>query len=63
MKFPNTWEGGANFKKICLGNQKGKGRRNGKVIGSCDFFIFIFSLLGMAVTNAVFRKSSIEDLF
>ena len=55
--------GGANFKKICIRNQKRKGRGNVKVIGSCDFFIFIFSLLPMVVTNTVSRKSSLEDLF
>ena len=46
-----------------MGNQKEKGRENAKVIGSCDFFIFIFSLLAMMVTNTVFRKSCLEYLF
>ena len=27
------------------------------------FFIFIFSLLAIMVTNTVFRKSSLENLF
>ena len=54
--------GEANFKKICIRNQKRKGRGNVKVIGSCDFFIFIFSLLAMVVTNTVSRKFSL-DLF
>ena len=55
--------GRADYKKICIGNQKGEGRRNAKVIVSCDFFTFIFSLLTMMVTNTVFRKSNLEDLF
>ena len=54
---------GANFKNICMGNQKGEGRRNVKVIGSCDFFVFIFSLVAMMVLNFAFRKSSLEDFF
>ena len=40
-----------------------EGRGNAKAIGSCDFFIFIFPLLAMMVTNTVLRKSSLEDLF
>ena len=65
MKFMKNWAWGgrANFKKICIRNQKRKGRGNVKVIGSCDFFIFVFSLLPMVVTNTVSRKSSLEDLF
>ena len=35
-------------------NQKREGRGNAKVIGRCDFFIFIFSLLAVTVTNTVF---------
>ena len=46
-----------------MGNQKGESRGNAKVIMSCDFFVFIFSLLAMMVTNTVFRKSNLEDLF
>ena len=46
-----------------MGNQKGEGRGNVKVIGSCDFFIFVFSLLAMMVINFAFRKSSFEDFF
>ena len=46
-----------------MGNQKGEGRGNAKVIGDCDFFIFIFSLLAMMVTNPVFRKSRLEIVF
>ena len=51
----------SNLKKICVGNQKGEGRRDTKVIGR--FFIFNFSLLVMMVTDTVFRESSIENLF
>ena len=39
-----------------MGNQKGEGRGNTKAIESCDFFIFIFWLLALIVTNTVFRK-------
>ena len=46
-----------------MGHQKGEGRGNAKVIGDCDFFIFIFSLLAMMVTNPVFRKSRLEIVF
>ena len=46
-----------------MGNQKGEGRGNVKVMGSYDFFIFIFSLLAMMLTNTVFRKSNLEDFF
>ena len=63
MKFAKNWIGGANFKNICMGNQKGEGRGNVKVIASCDFFIFIFSLLAMMVINFAFRKSSLEEFF
>ena len=34
MKFQKKWAAGANFKKICTGNQKGEGRGNAKVIGN-----------------------------
>ena len=44
-----------------MGNQKGEGRGNAKTIESCDFFIFIFWLLALIVTNTVFRN--IELLF
>ena len=44
-------------------NIKGEGRGDAKVTGRCDFFILIFSLLAMMVTNTVFRKSSSENLF
>ena len=37
VKFQKYWEGGATFKKISMRNQKGQGRANAKVIGSCDF--------------------------
>ena len=63
MKFQKNWVAGANLKKICMGNQKGEGRGNAKVIGDCDFFIFIFSVLAMMVTNPVFRKSRLEIVF
>ena len=63
MKFQKNWVAGANLKKIRMGNQKGEGRGNAKVIGDCDFFIFIFSLLAMMVTNPVFRKSRLEIVF
>ena len=46
-----------------MANQKGEGRRNEKIIGRCEFSNFIFSLLAMIVTNTVFRKSSLENLF
>ena len=63
MKFQKNWVAGANLKKIRMGNQKGEGRGNAKVIGDCDFFIFIFSVLAMMVTNPVFRKSRLEIVF
>ena len=63
MKFQKIWVAGANLKKIRMGNQKGECRGNAKVIGDCDFFIFIFSLLAMMVTNPVFRKSRLEIVF
>ena len=65
MKLPRNWVGEANVKKICMGNQKREGRENAKTKASCVFFffIFIFSLLAMMVTNTVVRKSSLEDLF
>ena len=46
-----------------MGNQKGGGRGNAKVIGRCNFIIFIFSLLALMVTNTNFRKSNLENLF
>ena len=46
-----------------MGNQKGEDRRNAEVIRRCDFFIFVFSLLALIVTNTVFRKSSLEKFF
>ena len=46
-----------------MGNQKEEGRGNAKVIRRCDFFIFIFSLLAMMVTNTVFKNSSLENPF
>ena len=63
MKFQKNWVARANLKKIRMGNQKGEGRGNAKVIGDCDFFIFIFSVLAMMVTNLVFRKSRLEIVF
>ena len=74
MKFPKTWVGEQIFKNSVWeegrkdeggsrGNTMEEGRGNAKVIGSCDFFIFIFPLLAMMVTNTVLRKSSLEDLF
>ena len=63
MKFPKSWLGGAIFKKFCMGNQKGEGRGNARSYGDVIFFIFIFSLLAIMVTNTVFRKSSLENLF
>ena len=42
-------------KNICIENQMGEGRENAKVIGSCDFFILIFELLAMMVTNTVLK--------
>ena len=45
-----------------MGNQKGEGRGGANVTGRCSFFIFIFSLLAMMVTNTAFRKSSLENL-
>ena len=63
MKFPRKMRRRAIFKKIYMGNQKGGGRGNAKVIGRCNFIIFIFSLLALMVTNTNFRKSSLENLF
>ena len=63
MKLSKNWVGEQFLKKIGMGNQKGEGRGNAKVIVRCDFFIFIFSLLAMMVTKTVLRKSSLENLF
>ena len=46
IKYQKNWLGGAIFKKICRGNQKGDGRENAKSIGRWDFFIFLFSYDG-----------------
>ena len=63
MTFSKKWVVEAIFKKICRENQNGEARRNAKFIGRWDFFIFIFSLLTMMVTDAVFRRSCLENLF
>ena len=63
MKLLQNWVEGAILNKICLGNQKGEGRGNAKVVGRCDFFIFIFSLLAMMVINTVFKKFTLENIF
>ena len=62
-EISKKWVGGAIFKKICMGNQKVQGRGNTKVVGRCDFFIFIFSLLAMIVIDTIFEKSSLRNPF
>ena len=54
---------GAIFKKICRENQNGEGRGKCKGHREMGFFYFHFLLLAMMVTDAVFRKSSLENLF
>ena len=51
------------FKKIFRGNKKEEDRGNAKVIGRWNVFISIFSLLAMMVTNTVFRKFCLKNIF
>ena len=53
IKFPKDWVGEEIFLRKSLGETK-----MGK-----DFFILIFSLLAIVVTNTAFRKSSLGKLF
>ena len=40
-EIPTKLGRGSNFKKICMGNQKRKGRRNAKVVGRFFHFLTI----------------------
>ena len=62
MKFPKTWVGAVIFENICGVKQKGGGEKTQKSETGI-FFILIFSLLGILVTDTAFRKSSLGNLF
>ena len=46
-----------NFLKLLLVKPQGEVKKNTKIALGWDFFIFIFSLLAIMVTDTVFRKS------
>ena len=46
-----------NFLKLLLVTPQGEVKKNTKIALEWDFFIFIFSLLAIMVTDTVFRKS------